>query len=260
MDPISLREKHMRAVVFAIVFTMGLSLLLSGCGEKPIGQPCNFGWPKSTGGTADCSAYPACHPLQNNSGQVSVNDNACPVDCIQMPSLECENLICVATQIEGDYQHMNGICWKPDPNEPGGGDCPDAQVRCKGYCTKECLTDASCPKEYRCSAMAPFGSTLRCDREEEWASSDPAKKCTNACDSYGETPDGTSVVCPSSDKNDGDDYNYENCSSPDYSTCCACICYQFCPILTKKFCRKRSWDDKMFEGAITKNTTCGQSD
>ena len=249
----------MRAPVFVIVVMMGLSLLLSGCVEKPIGQPCNFGWPKKADGTANCDEYPACHPLQDGSGGVTLNDNACPIDCIQMPSLECENLICVATQIEGNSQNVNGVCWAHEQGEPVG-DCPDAPVRCKGYCTKECLTDSSCPKEYRCSAMAPFGSTVRCDKEEEWASSEPNTKCTNTCVSYRGTPDGTSVVCPSSDKDDGDDYNYENCNSSDYRTCCACICYQFCPILSKKFCRKREWDDreKMFGAAITQNPTCGQ--
>jgi hypothetical protein len=235
----------MRAVVFAIVVTMGLSLLLFSCGEKPIGQPCNFGWPKRADGTANCDEYPACHPLQDGSGGVTLNNNACPIDCIQMPSLECENLICVATQIEGNSQNVNGVCWTPEPNEPGGGDCPNAPVRCKGYCTKECLTDASCPKEYRCSAMAPFGSTLKCDDEDAWDT-----ECTAQC-----THGGT-AGCPTS----GQNADYSVCDLQENAGCCACICYQFCPILTKKFCRKREWDDreKMFGAAITNNVECGQ--
>jgi hypothetical protein len=232
----------MRVPVFAIVVGMGLSPLLFGCGEKPIGQPCNFGWPKQADGTPNCAEYPACHPLQEDAGGVTLNDNACPVDCIQMPSLECENLICVATQIEGNSENMNGVCWTHQTREPVG-DCPDAPVRCKGYCTKECLTDASCPKAYKCSAMAPFGSTLRCDNEEEWGSA-----CTTSC-----TPAGTQG-CPSS----GPEADYSVCDLDVNAGCCACICYQFCPILSKKFCRKKSWDDNMFETAITKNPTCGQ--
>jgi hypothetical protein len=236
------REKLMRAPVFAIVVGMGLSLLLCGCGEKPIGQPCNFGWPKKADGTTNCDKYPACRPLQEDNGGVTLNNNACPIDCIQMPSLECENLICVATQIEGNSQNVNGVCWEPQAGEPVG-DCPGAPVRCKGYCTKECLTDASCPKEYKCSAMAPFGSTLKCDDEETWDT-----ECTANC-----IPGGTSG-CP----NSGKDADYGICDQKDYAACCACICYQFCPILTKDFCRKRSWDEKMFEDAITKNSECGQ--
>jgi len=232
----------MRAVVFAIVLNMGLSLLLFGCGEKPIGQPCNFSWPKRSDGSANCDEYPACHPLQEDSGAKVLNNAACPIDCIQMPSLECENLICVATQIEGDALHMNGVCWTPEANEPGGGDCPDADVRCKGYCTKECLTDASCPKEYKCSAMAPFGTTLECDNEDEWGTS-----CTPDCTAAG------TAGCPTS----GQNANYGDCDLPENARCCACICYQFCPILSKKFCRKRSHDEKMFKDAVTSNTTCG---
>ena len=234
----------MRIPVFAIVAMMGLSLLLSGCVEKPIGQPCNFGWPKNADGTANCNEYPACHPLQEDTGVVNINDNACPIDCIQMPSLECENLICVATQIEGNSENVNGVCWAHEPGEPVG-DCPDAPVRCKGYCTKECLTDSSCPKEYRCSAMAPFGATLECDDEEAWGT-----ECTANCTQAG------SQGCPSS----GRDADYSTCDLKENAGCCACICYQFCPILSKKFCRKREWDDreKMFGAAETVNPTCGQ--
>ncbi len=232
----------MRVPAFAIVVGMGLSLLLCGCGEKPIGQPCNFGWPKKTDGTTDCSKYPACHPLQADTGSVTLNNNACPVDCIQMPSLECENLICVATQIEENSQNMNGVCWAPQAGEPAG-DCPNSPVRCKGYCTKECLTDASCPKGYRCSAMAPFGSTLECDDEETWDT-----ECTTSC-----TPGGTEG-CP----NSGQNADYSSCDQEENDNCCACICYKFCPILTKKFCRKKSWDKDMFEDAITENPNCGQ--
>jgi hypothetical protein len=242
----------MRAVVFAIVLTFGFSLLLAGCGEKPIGQPCNFGWPKDASGSPDCSRYPACHPLQDASlfdAVNPINKGACPIDCIQMPSLECENLICVATQIEGDNDHINGECWKPegDPDPI----CPSSNVRCKGYCTKECLTDASCPKAYKCSAMAPFGGTLNCDDESLWATS-----CTASCTKGGQTPPGATEPCPSS----GTDVNYGVCDQKALAGCCSCICYQFCPILTKKFCRKRKWDQDMFKTAeVPDSLNCGQN-
>lgn len=261
MDPISLREKPMRAVVFAIVLTAGLSLLLAGCGEKPIGQPCNFGWPKQKiPGTdppqfePDCSRYPACHPLQSSQEASLLNNKACPVDCIQMPSLECENLICVATQIENNAGNMNGKCWAPGQGDEKDLDCPNANIRCMGYCTKECLTDASCPKGYKCSAMAPFSTTIECGETEEdeknWS-----QMCTTTCTKDGAVPAGATDPCPKS----GPGVNYEICNLTSHSECCTCICYQFCPILTKKFCRKNSWDDSMFETAIVDPSLgCGQ--
>jgi len=221
----------------------------SGCGDKPIGQPCNFGWPKDSSGNYDCNAYPACHPLQETAGGgIDLNNRACPIDCIQMPSLECENLICVATQIEGDAVHMNGRCGT-DVNSP---DCASAPFGCMGYCTKECLTDASCPKDYKCSAMAPFGQTLACTVEAQWGTA-----CTASCIPTGQSPAGTSVSCPNTDPAQGE-VSYVDCDIQEYATCCACICYQFCPILTKKFCRKEGWDDGMFPDAITQAGSCGE--
>jgi hypothetical protein len=173
-------------------------------------------------------------------------NDACPIDCIQIPSLECENLICVATQIDGNYQNMNGRCG----TDIQLAECTSASFGCMGYCTKECLTDAGCPKDYKCSAMAPFETTLQCDIEAEWASN-----CTASCIRGGNDND-HGGTCP--DSGVGTDYGV--CSQTDYSKCCACICYQFCPILAKKFCRKARWDESMFGDAVTTATGCGGGD
>lgn len=251
----------MRVPVFAIVVTMGLSLLLCGCGEKPIGQPCNFGWPRQKVPNtdppeyeADCSKYPSCHPLQNPQEASLLNGKACPIDCIQMPSLECENLICVTTQIENDAGHINGLCWVPGGGEEKDDECPNANIRCQGYCTKECLTDASCPKGYRCSAMAPFGTTIKCGETDEdevkWSTD-----CTDSCLKVDVVPPDASEACPKSGPNE----NYEICKLKSHAGCCSCICSQFCPILTKKFCRKNAWDDDMFKDAVVDpGLGCGQ--
>lgn len=242
----------MRASFFISLFS--LTIVAAGCGDPPIGQPCRFDWPKEESGTLNCEKFPKCHPLQSTlEGSVSINNQACPIDCIQMPSLECENLICVATQIDDDAMHMNGQCFDIQDNEPFPPDCPseqNPQVRCMGYCTKECLTDAGCPKGYSCSAMAPFEATLTCETESEWSTS-----CTATCNDSPPEPD-----CPTSDPNDQDyDPTYAKCQQSNYSGCCACICYQFCPILSKKFCRKSGWDSGMFSGATT-TANCGDPD
>jgi hypothetical protein len=90
--------------------------------------------------------------------------------------------------------------------------------------------------------MAPFGTTLKCENEDAWDT-----ECTANC-----TPGGT-AGCP----NSGVDVDYGPCDLKENADCCACICYQFCPILTKKFCRKEGWDKDMFEDAITQNSECG---
>jgi len=242
----------MRSFAKALCVVCCTCFCLAGCGEVPIGQPCTFSWPRDAEGTTDCSDYPACAPLQDTSGAVSVNDNACPIDCIQMPSLQCENLICVATQIEGEHKHMNGQCTE---DLTAGTECSgDAELGCMGYCTKECLSDASCPKGYSCSPMAPFGSTLNCELEKDWGES-----CTATCTKAGDTPDAHPDLdppCPSSVEGDAN-YDYGLCDDSRYSSCCACICYRFCPLLTKKFCRKNSWDEDMFPDAITERDDCG---
>jgi len=233
-------------------FGLWVVVLAAGCGDPPIGQPCTFSWPKNEDGSFACSEYPACHPLQEAGGAVTLNNQGCPIDCIQLSSLECENLICVATQVEGEDKAkvMNGRCGE----DVESADCAEAPFGCMGYCSKECLTDAGCPKGYSCSNMAPFGETLRCDNDEEdWASSDPDKKCTATCYPAGESPPGSGITCPES----GLEADYSKCNTSSYSRCCACICYQFCPILAKKFCRKQKWDQNMFEDAITENTNCG---
>ncbi len=226
----------------ASIFAAAL-LSMPACGDAPIGQPCTFGWPKNSAGDRDCTGMPICFPLQKTGS--SVNNSACPVDCIQMPAMDCENLICVATQVEGEANHMNGQC----KNSTDAGysyqspDCAGAPMGCGGYCTKECMSDASCPKGYRCSAMAPFKDTLNCASEASWGTS-----CTESCTDEGLSPEGSSVICPSSQ---GDKPDYTMCNGSAYSKCCACICNQFCPILSKKFCRKVEWDRKLFPDATT---------
>jgi hypothetical protein len=248
-----------------------------GCSDEPIGQPCTFSWPDIPDPTdptgtrmiKDCASFPVCQPLQAGiaMGGTPQND-ACPVDCIQLPSLQCTNLICVATQVEeGDsgqdpWNVMNGQC----SDEVVQSDCPTAAFGCMGYCTKECLSDSSCPKGYKCSPMAPFGENMRCDDEDLWGdgsatpgSPDPTKQCTNDCVPTGGTPSGTSVTCPSSRLGDAN-YGYEDCDQKDYQGCCTCMCDRYCPLLTKKFCRKRQWDDDMFPEAITTRGDCRQDD
>lgn len=230
------------ACLIVALFVAGAAV--AGCGEVAIGQPCIFSWPRDQNGT-DCQSYPTCAPLQDTSSGTTLNNNACPIDCIQLPSLQCTNLICVATQIEGNNTNINGECSADLAKE--SVDCPNAALGCKGYCTKECLSDASCPKGYHCSPMAPFGSTLQCDDESKWGT-----ECTGSCTEAGATaPSG--VTCPSSTG----DADYSNCDNPDYAGCCACICYRYCPLLSKKFCRKASWDKGLFPNATTNASSCG---
>ncbi len=267
----------MRGTPFVASLVLALNALagLAGCADEPIGQPCTFSWPDikdpsdPTGQRVikDCASLPVCKPLQagDQMGATPLN-NACPVDCIQLPSLQCTNLICVATQAEegaaGEQASdvMNGQCSAAVQQ----GDCPGAQFGCMGYCTKECLSDSSCPKGYRCSQMAPFGENMRCDDETLWGDGgatpgnpDPTQQCTNDCVPTGGTPQGTSVTCPSSRLGDAN-YGYESCSQQEYAGCCTCMCDRYCPLLTKKFCRKVQWDDGMFPEAITTRTDCKQ--
>ena len=240
----------MRLVASAFITSCVVLVFLTGCGDKPIGQPCTFSWPRDVDGVEDCESFPTCAPLQLTSGAVTVNNDSCPIDCIQLPSLQCENLICVATQVEGDFVHMNGQCDEELAKSTVG--CPNAPLGCMGYCTKACLSDASCPKGYSCSPMAPFGSTLNCSDEAKWQT-----ECTATCFENGQDP-GTGVTCPSSDSGDpGYDPAYGVCDQADYGRCCACICYRFCPLINRKFCRKSSWDEGMFPDAITEAAECG---
>ncbi len=240
----------MRAV--ALVFSCGLilgGLGLSGCTDDDIGQPCVFSWPRNADQTKDCQSYPACAPLQKTGvGGVTVNNEECPVDCIQTLSMQCENLICVATQIEGNTENMNGEC-RADLVAGSECDADNAPVGCQGYCTKECLSDASCPKGYTCSPMAPF-ENLNCESEALWGT-----ECTSSCVAAGQSPAGTGVQCPSSVEGETD-YGYTKCEGADFATCCSCICYRFCSLVSKKFCRKTSWDQDLFPGATTTATDC----
>ncbi len=239
----------MRCVcVIVAFFTVGAAL--AGCGEVAIGQPCTFSWPHDSQGVEDCQSYPTCAPLmETGSGTPTISNinKACPIDCIQLPSLQCTNLICVATQIEGNHVNMNGVC---SADLAKGTTCNDAPVGCIGYCTKECLSDASCPKGYSCSPMAPFGSTLQCDDETKWDTD-----CTSFCTDAGDNPKGhLDLTCPSS----SDAELPGICDQPDFAGCCACICYRYCSLLNKKFCRKSSWNENgIFKDAVTTATGCG---
>lgn len=251
-----------QAVAGKVILITGLALILGACADEPIGQPCTFSWPVTEGGDLNCADFPSCAPLQNTNlplQALPANDN-CPVDCIQLPSLECTNLICVATQVEepsGDHpkeQLMNGQCTA----EVTRTECLESGFGCMGYCTKECLSDASCPKGYRCAPLAPFGENLRCDDEALWGDGggDDTKRCTDTCTVTGGDPDpldATTVACPSSVEDDPNFvYNYELCDQKDYSKCCTCLCYRFCPLRTKKFCRRVAWDATLFPFGLIK--------
>jgi len=223
-----------------------LMIAISACGEVSIGQPCTFTWPRNQSGAIDCTQYPACAPLLDTSRKPPVLDMSyCPIDCIQMPSLQCENLICVATQIEGDNTHINGQC---SADFLSGTECEGkgASFACIGYCSKECLSDASCPKGYTCSHMAPFGENLRCEDESKWGT-----ECSDTCMPAG-APLGGSETCPDS----GPNAEYEKCDLREYAGCCTCICYRYCPLLQKKFCRHSTWNQQLFPEATTKAANC----
>lgn len=247
-------------VIWITGFFWGL-MGFTGCSDEPIGQPCTFAWPVQENGDSDCSDFPACAPLQDTSltpGDSPKNDR-CPLDCIQFASLECTNLICAATQVErapsGSSETdasrlMNGQCnsevVRNECNEAG-----QASYGCMGYCTKECLSDASCPKGYRCVRIAPFEENIRCDDESLWGGDvdDPATndtKCTDECLSSG-TDLGGDRQCPGTVEEGGKyTYDYELCQYGEYAKCCACMCYRYCPLLVKKYCRKIEWDEDLF--------------
>ncbi len=244
------------ALLISSFVTVGL---LSSCADEAIGQPCTFSWPVADFGgdlKTDCNDLPRCHPLEEDTIGTNPERDACPVDCIQLPSLECTNLICVATQVdEGPdaYMHVNGRCASDVPRTEcqgaaGASEEGSAAYGCSGYCTKECLSDASCPKGYRCAPMAPFGENLNCNDEAQWGDN-----CTDSCTDAGADP-GTGVTCPAS----GSDVDYTVCDYGDYSKCCSCICYRFCPLLTKKFCRKVQWDESMFSDGVVNSAAASQ--
>jgi hypothetical protein len=222
--------RSLRFCSLAIVATVSLAGS-SGCVGDDTGSPCQFSWYEN-----QCNDFPQCAPLQDTSGAVTINNRSCPSDCLQLQSMECENLVCAATQItEGSTEeqnyHMNGQCESPSVSTT----CPSAPLSCMGYCTKECLSDASCPKGYSCSHMAPFGGNLRCDPPEQWGDN-----CTDSCTKAGQG------ACPSTSSQSWD---RSICNDPANSSCCACICRTYCPLAQKRFCRKKGWDQNMFPNA-----------
>jgi hypothetical protein len=251
-----------------VIFSVGLSLF--ACEEDKIGQACTFHWPDLEAGDKDCSQLPACAPLQSSSQDPSKEpaNSSCPIDCIQSPSLSCPNLICVATQVHKDatvgnesiskWQVINGQC---NQNVTRNECQTKTAFGCMGYCTKTCLTDASCPKGYACSQMAPFKENLRCSDERLWGGdvADPkteATRCTDNCLPAG-TDLGNGSTCPSSIEGDPNyPYDYSLCDFDKYRRCCTCMCNRFCPLLVKKFCRKIEWDQSMFpKGRVPVSTT-----
>lgn len=222
-----------------------LCIVTQACEEEPIGQPCTFGWPQTNSGPA-CTDYPVCAPLQDKDrpiGQTPAN-NACPKDCINV-SQECTNLICVASEVEqgtDPEQYMNGQCSTDVITQNLTPECAtDAKWGCVGYCTKDCVSDASCPKGYRCTSMAPFNQTLNCEDEKLWGT-----ECTSDCIDAGATVPATAAVCKSSVEGDPSFNFYEECNQVDYQTCCNCLCYNWCPLVTRKYCRRLAWDQENF--------------
>ncbi len=280
-----MRRCELLVVVFGIT-ALGATGL--GCAGDTIGQPCTFSWPKTEAGEGenpvpDCATYPNCAPLQDRSqpmGDEPRNDN-CPVECIQLPSLECTNLICVASQVDKTpsgvdvdrAQLMNGQCSAEVTHLECAGD-DGAPFGCMGYCSKKCLSDASCPKGYRCARMAPFGENMRCENMDQWGGDveDPdsdATKCTDNC-----LPAGTDIqqatgraecagkTCPGSVEGGEYTFDFSLCQYGCYVDCCACICYRFCPLLVTKYCRKVEWDQDLFPNGIVDPDTlkCAQDE
>ncbi|MBN2498833.1 MAG: hypothetical protein JXR96_29850 [Deltaproteobacteria bacterium] len=220
---------------------------VNACGENGAGE-CDGAeeCPEYT----DCRKLPQCHPLEETLGEEPARD-ACPIDCVQLLSLECTNLICVATQVDEGldaYMHMNGRCAadvvRTECLGESDSDIGQAAFGCQGYCSKECLSDASCPKGYRCAPMAPFGENMRCEDEAAWGGGEgdtTETQCTEDCIAVGDVSG--DVECFSTDQ---ETPPYELCDFKEYAKCCACICYRYCPLLSKSYCRKIEWDESMF--------------
>ncbi len=225
------------SVLALIVITTVSTLMLIGCNESSIGQPCQFDWPENDSGTATpCTSLPQCHPLLNPSSTTGgVPVAACPLDCIAISSIQCVDLFCVATQVPDDYQQMNGQCTLVD--NPSDTQCPKKLSSCMGYCTKECNTDKDCPKDYTCNTTAPY--TLPCSDADavNWGT-----VCTADC-----IPSGQQIPGQASGTNCPSDVNIcKNDITSNYNTCCLCICSKFCPLLKQKVCRKSTYDAKLF--------------
>jgi hypothetical protein len=240
----------MRYPALALVIIASASILVTvGCKEATIGQPCQFDYIKSySEDPAPCTDLPQCHPLlASPSG--GVPGPACPLDCIQTNSIQCEDLICVATEVPDNYQEMNGQCTFVD--YPTDTQCP---VRlsggCMGYCTRECETDKDCPKNYTCNPTAPYEGSLPCDTGQEnlWADD-----CTSGCIKSSHLVDAPGTTCdPTADKCCPSASEKDKCTmdngkpNPEYTGCCYCICSRFCPFIKQKVCRKNTYDAKMF--------------
>jgi hypothetical protein len=247
----------MRYPVLALIIITALSTCTSiGCKDPSIGQPCQFTWPENDTGTANpCTSLPKCHPLLNPSNTTvgGVPVAACTLDCVENSTIQCEDLICVATQVPDDYQQMNGQCALVD--NPSDTQCPKKLSGCMGYCTRQCDTDKDCPKDYTCNTTAPYSLPCSTADQEKWG-----ETCTGDCVTQGHQVDSPSTTC---------DFTADNCcpaaptetSTPSYlalvknrcnqdngqyNNCCYCICKRFCPVITQKVCRKNTYDAKMF--------------
>jgi hypothetical protein len=235
----------MRYPVLALIMVTSVSIFTSiGCKETSIGQPCQFNWPEdANGGAKPCTSLPQCHPLlQTPTGTVPAD--ACPLDCIEMPTIQCNDLICVATQVPNDYQQMNGQCNLED--NPTDTQCPKKLSGCMGYCTRECNSDDDCPDGYTCRSPAPYSTTLPCakDQEDQWPDN-----CTDDCVDTGYLITATTTMCNPADENccpSASEKNKCRQENGQYDTCCYCICSKFCPVINTKICRKEVYDEAMF--------------
>ena len=93
---------------------LGTALLLGGCSDPDVGQPCVLD-------VYDSGNNPIDTPVGN--GYCS----AAPADFFKTGSIECENLICIRSPV---------------------GACPEAiagkPIEVRKYCSKACVSDSDC--------------------------------------------------------------------------------------------------------------------
>ncbi len=214
-----------------------------------VGQPCQFSWPIQADDqdslAPDLTSFPTCAPIQRTDGVLGVNDQACPLDCLEMPSMACDQMICTATAVWDDPGHVNGQCFEEQVDGA-------SVVRCEGYCTRPCQAEADCPAGMRCEPVAPFGPIMACQDPEAW---DDA--CMPNCVPAGEVPTGQQTACPSADPQDPLYDDFASCWQDDFAQCCACLCYQFCPLVEMRFCRLADWREDLFPGGVSQAEDCG---